>query len=870
MNLSKIEKAFLKQNHAKPNYGNEKVVTLVAENIKELGRLTALRFIEWVHDNPSGVIALPTGKTPEYFIKYLKFFKRNWHKQSIQDELNRIGLKINNFPDTSELKFVQLDEFFPINPNQENSFTFYVKKHYLKFLKIKKENSLIIDTFKIDDLKHNYQRLFPNNKIDLTLLNRPPISKLEEKQKEILQIAQNFCKDYEAKIRSLGGIGFFLGGIGPDGHIAFNTSPSEHSSVTRLVKLNYPSQAAVAEDLGGIDIARNLAAITIGLGTITYNPKATIIIIAAGEAKAHQVSKAIEELPSPENPATALQKTTGTRFYLTKGAASKLHARAISDMDHLIADLTSMECKEIPEFPIIEEVIIGLALRLKKSLSELTEADFYKDDLGALLLPKIKPILKETIQKIATDLTTKLAKNESFFKNKKILHTSPHHDDLILSYWPIIKNCLADGKNKIIYFTSGFRGISDNFIKNLIKLAKNEFICEHESQIFNNSYKDLLVLYAKNYKTDKNLDEIDLLIFLKIVAEVFQIKGNNRIKRLIYTLKKIEKEYLLAQYFDNKKNLNLAILKTCELLQLTASDYLFSIKNLKAILKIRKEPVIFTRSLNELLQNYQNETNETHKNTIFSLCVLKIFSKNLNITSLAELKEVTKKELLQEKFCYHKIKNKIGTLKSRIRELEAEKEWQVSAAKKPEVKHLRLHFYQGKIFNPLPNIEDDIKPVIKEVTSFKPEIITVAFDPEGTGPDTHYKALQIIAETIKKIPSDVIILGYRNIWHRFKFFDANLFYPVNEQELEDLKRVFLNCFSSQKKAEFPSFELDAPFSDLAAKIQMDQLKKLKILLGADYFKHNPHLKNAIGLVMLKLMSKEEFLKSVIELKKSLT
>lgn len=41
---------------------------LVVENFPKLGLLTALRFLEWVSENPDGVISLPTGKTPEHFI----------------------------------------------------------------------------------------------------------------------------------------------------------------------------------------------------------------------------------------------------------------------------------------------------------------------------------------------------------------------------------------------------------------------------------------------------------------------------------------------------------------------------------------------------------------------------------------------------------------------------------------------------------------------------------------------------------------------------------------------------------------------------------------------------------------------------------
>ena len=91
------------------------------------------------------------------------------------------------------------------------------------------------------------------------------------------------------KIRDKGGIGFFLGGIGPDGHIAFNTRGSDHHSTTRLTETNFETQAVAASDLGGIEISRNRLVITIGLETITHNPDAVAIIFAAGEAKAPMV-----------------------------------------------------------------------------------------------------------------------------------------------------------------------------------------------------------------------------------------------------------------------------------------------------------------------------------------------------------------------------------------------------------------------------------------------------------------------------------------------------------------------------------------------------------------------------------------------------
>jgi len=90
------------------------------------------------------------------------------------------------------------------------------------------------------------------------------------------------------------------------------------------METNFETQAVAAGDLGGIEISRNRLVITIGLQTITYNPNAVAIIFAAGEAKAGVVKNALENEPSNQYPATALQKLRNSRFYLTRGAAVKL------------------------------------------------------------------------------------------------------------------------------------------------------------------------------------------------------------------------------------------------------------------------------------------------------------------------------------------------------------------------------------------------------------------------------------------------------------------------------------------------------------------------------------------------------------------
>lgn len=68
--FSQVEKAFIHLNEIdnKPNQ-IEKVKVIEVKNIYDLGKIVALSFIEWIKENPHGVVSLPTGRTPEYFIK---------------------------------------------------------------------------------------------------------------------------------------------------------------------------------------------------------------------------------------------------------------------------------------------------------------------------------------------------------------------------------------------------------------------------------------------------------------------------------------------------------------------------------------------------------------------------------------------------------------------------------------------------------------------------------------------------------------------------------------------------------------------------------------------------------------------------------
>jgi glucosamine-6-phosphate deaminase len=318
--LSKVELAFMERSGR--SQISTKIPYLVVKNFPDLGLLTSLRFLEWVSENPEGVISLPTGKTPEYFIDWTKKFLNGWKKPEIRKIMEENGFCITKKPSLKGLRFVQMDEFYPINPRQHNSFNDYVVNFYIKGFDLDPAKALLISSDKIilPGGRH-YSEVFPDSRIDLTLRNREPLNSLERIQQASIFSVDNWCTFYENRIRESGGIGFFLGGIGPDGHIAFNTRGSDHNSSTRLTATNFETQAASAGDLGGIEISKNRLVITIGLGTITCNPECVSVIFAAGESKARIVRDALENSPDNLFPATVLQRLKNARFYLTEGAA---------------------------------------------------------------------------------------------------------------------------------------------------------------------------------------------------------------------------------------------------------------------------------------------------------------------------------------------------------------------------------------------------------------------------------------------------------------------------------------------------------------------------------------------------------------------
>ena len=741
---------------------------LTVDNFPDLGLLTSLRFLEWVSENPDGVVSLPTGKTPEYFIKWTHFILNNWNKPELENLRKENGLLIDKKPTLSQLRFVQIDEFYPLDSNQHNSFFYYVNKYYLKGFGLSLDKALLIDSNKIDLGNHsNWKTVFPAMKVDLTLRYRKSKTEQESIQQEAIYRIDQWCADYEEKIRNMGGIGFFLGGIGPDGHIAFNIRGSNHNSTTRLLETNFETQAAAATDLGGIEISRNRLVITIGLGTISYNPDAVAIILAAGEAKARIVKQSLEKKEDVKYPATVLTRLKNSRFYLTTGASKKL-----KDTYNRYWTSTDWNIKKE------QRALLNLSKKENIFGKKLTVSDLKKDSI----CQNIPNLNDKTVPRIIKKIDEKVQRGIDTEKNQIYYHTGPHHDDIMLGMMPHIIHLIREPSNKHYFtnMTSGFTSVTNSFILKIL-IQTTGFIKKDKVQMIR--YSDF---FSQGYK--KKWDK-DVFHFLDSIANNNLIEQNRGLShRTIRILVDI-----------------------------------FKVKSKQGLLKIIDEIIL------ELNDCYDGEKNSP----------------------------------------------KIQKFKGMIREYEEELVWANYGVRVRDIYHLRLGFYQGDVFTETPEVLRDVMPVLEQLREKKPTVISLALDPEGSGPDTHYKVLQTIANAVRLWRKEtdlnhLRIWGYRNVWYRFDIAEADIIVPVTLNSMSILRSTFLNCYLSQKEASFPSHEFDGPFCDLSQKIWVEQHKELQLLLGRDYWyrNKNPHLRSVHGAVYLKEMNVSEFLLEARRLEES--
>ncbi len=283
-----------------------------------------------------------------------------------------------------------------------------------------------------------------------------------------------FCKDYEKKIKSCGGIDIQILGIGANGHIGFNEPGSNLNSVTRLVKLDYKTRKDARLNFNGIKNVPT-SAITTGIKTILSSRR--IILIAWGQAKAEAIKNSVESRQNVKVPASLLQLHENVTFILDKSSSS------------LLTRISQPWLVGQQDFDdeMITRAIHWLSMKTKKPILRLTEKDYNQNNLSDLLVDKshydlnldIFNKLQRTItgwpggKPNADDTHRPERRNPS---KKRVIIFSPHPDDDVVSMGGTFDRLVNQGHEvHVAYQTSGNIAVSNQEVLKFVELYEDFF-----------------------------------------------------------------------------------------------------------------------------------------------------------------------------------------------------------------------------------------------------------------------------------------------------------------------------------------------------------------------------------------------------------
>jgi len=217
------------------------------------------------------VLGLPTGSTPlGMYGQLIKF-----HQQG------RISFKY--------VKTFNMDEYVGLPREHPESYHYFMWNNFFKHIDILPENVHILD----------------GNAANL----------------------QHECQQYEDKITEAGGIHLFIGGIGPDGHIAFNEPGSSLVSRTRLKTLNHDTIIANARFFNN-DLSKvPKQALTVGVGTVMAADE--VMILITGAHKALALYKAVEEGVNHMWTVSAIQQHINALLICDEDATLELKVKTV-------------------------------------------------------------------------------------------------------------------------------------------------------------------------------------------------------------------------------------------------------------------------------------------------------------------------------------------------------------------------------------------------------------------------------------------------------------------------------------------------------------------------------------------------------------
>jgi glucosamine-6-phosphate deaminase len=169
-------------------------------------------------------------------------------------------------------------------------------KELIKLNKAKKVSFKNVVTFNMDEYvgipeKHpeSYHSFMWNNFFSHVDIQKKNVNILNGNAKNL----EKECGDYEKRIKKMGGIRLFIGGIGPDGHIAFNEPGSSLGSLTRIKTLTMDTIIANSRFFDNDVNKVPKTALTVGVKTVLDANE--VLILISGHNKARALAKVVEE-----------------------------------------------------------------------------------------------------------------------------------------------------------------------------------------------------------------------------------------------------------------------------------------------------------------------------------------------------------------------------------------------------------------------------------------------------------------------------------------------------------------------------------------------------------------------------------------------
>ena len=153
------------------------------------------------------------------------------------------------------------------------------------------------------------------------------------------------CQRFEDKITKYGGIDLFMGGLGNDGHIAFNEPGSALRSRTRVKSLNRETIEANSRFFGNDTSLVPTMALTIGVGTILDSRE--VLFVVTGTNKAVALSNCIEGSITHMWTGSALQMHPKATIICDEHATMELRVRTVRYFRDLMLSEQALEKRQV-------------------------------------------------------------------------------------------------------------------------------------------------------------------------------------------------------------------------------------------------------------------------------------------------------------------------------------------------------------------------------------------------------------------------------------------------------------------------------------------------------------------------------------------